>query len=503
VQQGLVSGMLTIGLAEPVATATLLTVFAVLMAVAVFFSRPLARAGVPIVLLFLVLGMLGGSEGLGGVAFDDFQFAFRAGTVALILILFDGGLNTSIASVRRSAAPAGLLATGGVLGTAGALALIGRLLGLSWPEALLIGAIVSSTDAAAVFALLRGGMLRIREKVRSTIEVESCANDPMAVALTVSLVEVLSGKTTGWTGALIMLPLQLIVGLLVGLAVGWLASVAISRIRLSTVGLYPVLTLSAAFLSFGVATLLMGSGFLAVFATALVLGSRPLPYMTGLTRVHDAVAWLSQIGMFMMLGLLVFPSKLLPVAGVGLLLGASLTFIARPLVTTLCLAPLGWKRSEIGYVGWVGIRGAVPIILATFPILGGLEYADRVFHIVFFIVVFSALLPGATIVPLTRKMGMIEHGPPIPSAAIELHSLSARSGDVRAYYIDESVAACGAMLSELQFPEHAAVILIVRGDDLLPARGATRIRAGDFVYVFCREEDEPSVGLLLGRPAEM
>lgn len=492
-------GSLMIGLTEPGTTSVVLVVFGVIMAFSALFSRTVTQLGIPVVLVFLILGMLGGSEGIGGIAFSDYEFAFRVGTIALILILFDGGMNTSLSSVRQSAAPAGLLATVGVVLTAVIVGLIGRLLGLGWGEAFLIGAIVSSTDAAAVFAVLRGGMLSVRRRVRSTIEVESCVNDPMAVVLTVGLIEIIaSGGRVSWD-LLWSVPVQLIVGAAAGLLIGWLTAFCIARIRLSTVGLYPVVTMSSAFLSFGVATLLGGSGFLAVFAAALVVGRSYLPYRAGLVRVHDAVAWLSQVCMFVMLGLLVFPSRLVEVAWVGLGLAVALVLIARPLAVAACLLPLRWSGRETGYVGWVGIRGAVPIILATFPSLAGMEGADRIFHIVFFVVAMSSIVPGATILWLTRRMGMFEPSAPTARASIEMHSLNKTNGNIYMYYIDESLAVCGATLSQIPFPEGASVVLVVRGDDVLPARGKTEIRSGDFVYVLCRAEDEARVGLLLGR----
>ncbi|MCW5765090.1 MAG: potassium/proton antiporter [Phycisphaeraceae bacterium] len=490
-----------LALAEPAATAVLLAVFGVLMASSVLFTRTLDRVGIPVVLIFLVLGMLGGSEGIGGVAFDDHAIAFRLGTVALALILFDGGLNTSAAAIRRSAGPAGVLATFGVAGTAAALAAIGRLLGLSWPEAILIGAIVSSTDAAAVFAVLRGGSLRVKEKVRATLEVESCVNDPMAVILTVAIVDVLrSGGQPGW-GLLLEVPIQLLVGAVAGIAVGLATRWILARSRFSTGGLYPVVTLAAAFVAFGGATLAWGSGFLAVFAAGATLGNGPLPFRAGLTRVHDAVAWMCQVSMFLMLGLLVFPSRLTPVAGVGLALGLGLAFIARPLVVTLCLLPFGYSAREVAYVSWVGIRGAVPIILATFPVMAAIPGADRIFHIVFFIVVVSALVPGASIVPLTRRLRLDDPEPPSPAAALEMNSLRRMNGEIHAYHIEPTVAACGVPLSEVRFPEGAAAILVVRGDEVMAARGYTVPQPGDHIYVFCRSGDEPRIGLLFGRIA--
>ena len=495
----MLSSVSLIALTEPATTAAILAVFAALMAFSVLVSKPLTKAGIPVVLIFLLLGMLGGSEGIGGIEFDNHEFAFRAGTVALILILFDGGLNTSWNSVRRSLIPAGLLATAGVVMTAGIVALIARALELSWGESLLIGAIVSSTDAAAVFAVLRGGGIAVRRRVRDTIEVESCINDPMAVVLTLSLVQILADNTSpGWS-TLVKVPLQFLAGFLVGAAIGYLAKVALTRVRLPTVGLYPVLTLSSAFFSFGAATLLSGSGFLAVFVTALILGRADLPYRAGLTRVHDAIAWLSQVCMFVMLGLLVFPSRLMPVAAVGITLALVLAIVARPLAAAACLLPLGWSKQEAGYVGWVGIRGAVPIILATFPMLAGLPDADRLFHIVFIVVAVSAIIPGATIGLATRRMRLAEPSPPIPAASIEMHSLTTTGGSVFVYYIQPTVAAAGSTLAQLRFPNDTAVILVVRGEDVRPARGSTEIRAGDFVYVYCQPEDEPAIGLLLGQ----
>lgn len=489
-----------LGLAEPGAIAGLLLVFGLLMALSLVFAGAFRRFGVPIMLGFMLLGMVGGSEGLGGVEFDNHEFALRAGMVALILILFDGGMNSSMNAIRKGIAPASVLATVGVVGTAGIMTLVGRLLGLSWPEALLVGAIVSSTDAAAVFAVLRGGKLRVKDNVRTTLEVESCVNDPTAVILTVAVVETLAATDPpGWS-LLFEIPLQLVIGGLFGLLTGWLTRLALTRVRFTTSGLHPVLTLASAFIAFGGATIIHGSGFLAVFTAAIVIGAGSPPYRAGLRRVHDAMAWLSQVGMFVMLGLLVFPSQLLPVIGVGLTLGLALAIIARPLVVWLCLLPFRFSHAERLYVSWVGIRGAVPIILASFPVIAGIENAQGVFHMVFFIVVVSAFIPGATIVPLTRWLKLNSPELPEPAAALEVHSLGRMNGRFHVYHVQPTVAACGATLAELRFPDDASVILVVRGEQLLPARGATRIQAGDFVYIFSKEGDEPIIGLMLGSP---
>lgn len=493
---------MTLALAEPGATAVLLAVFGVLMAFCVLFARPMNRAGVPIVLLFLVLGMLGGSEGIGGIAFDNHGTAFRLGTIALVLILIDGGLNTSVRAIRASLGPSGVLATVGVAGTAAALALVARAMGLSWQVALLIGAIVSSTDAAAVFAVLRAGSIRLKDRVRNVLEVEACANDPMAVILTVAVIDAVSaGRPPGW-GLLLEVPLQLAIGGAAGVAIGYVWRFLLARVQVSAGGLLPVVTLAAGFVAFGAATLAHGSGFLAAFAAAVVLGNGPLPYRTGIARVHDALAWLSQVAMFLMLGLLVFPSKLVPVAGIGLALGLALAVVARPLAVAVCLLPFGFSWRESLCIGWVGLRGAVPIILATFPVMAGLPDADEVFHVVFFIVVISTLVPGASIVPIARRLKLDEPEPPAPAAAIEMHSLRQLNGEVKAYYIDPTLAVCGATLSQVRFPEGAAAVLIVRGNELVAARGSTRLLEGDYVHVFCKPEDEPYISLLFGRPSD-
>lgn len=489
-----------LALSEPAATALLLAVFGLLMLFSTLFSRLLDRLGVPVVLLFLLLGMLGGSEGLGGLYFENYEVAFRIGTIALILILFDGGLNTPLASIRRSAAPAGVLATLGVLGTAVVLALVGRLAGLSWAEAALVGCIVSSTDAAAVFAVLRGGSLRVKERVRSLLEVESCANDPMAIILTFAAVAAIqaNGQGSGGWALLIIVPVQLALGIALGAGLGYATRIVLTRSNLTTTGLYPVITLASAFFIFGIATITYASGFLAVYTAALVLGNSTLPYRNGLTRVHDALAWLSQISMFLMLGLLATPSALLPVLTIGLIVALGLAIVARPVVVAACLAPFGFPAREIGYVSWVGIRGAVPIILATVPVMAQIPDAERIFHVVFIVVVISAIIPGATIVPLTRRLKLNDPEPPPPAAAMELHSLRPMDGVIHVYRIDPTLAVCGVALSKIRFPEGSAAIMIARGNEVIAARGHTVLQDGDHVYIFCKPGDEPRINLLFG-----
>jgi cell volume regulation protein A len=489
---------------EPFTIALLLATVGVLLAVSVLSSRITDRLGVPFGLVFLVIGILAGSEGLGGIEFENYGFAFRLGTVALVLILFDGGFNTPLGAVRRALAPAGVLATVGVVATAALAAAGARLIGFDWNEALLLGAVVSSTDAAAVFSALRGSGLHLRRRVGVTLEVESGVNDPMAVILTTIVTANLldPGAFAGWRLPL-DIAVQLAVGAGLGLAIGYGGRALLQRRRLTAGGLYAVLTVALAFLAFGVPTLLFGSGFLAVYVAAVILGNGAIPYRTSLARVHDALAWLSQVSLFLLLGLLVFPSRLLDVAGVGLLLALFLVVIARPLVVALCLAPFRFSARETAFIGWVGLRGAVPIMLATFPVLAGAPGATRLFDIVFFVVVANAVLPGATVAWLTRRLGLAAREPPGPPAVLTIESLQPLRGELLSFYVDEALAVAGARLTELPFPEGASAMMIVRGRELIPPKGDTVLQPGDHVYVVSRPEDRPLLQLMFGRPEEV
>jgi cell volume regulation protein A len=488
---------------EPQATALLLTTGGILLGVSVVFSRASSRTGVPIALLFILVGMLAGSEGLGRIAFDDYRFAFRIGSIALALILFDGGLNTPLSAIRQVAAPAGLLATVGVAAVAGLTAVGAHLLGLGWPEALLVGAVVSSTDAAAVFASLRGSGIHLKRRVGVTLEVESGINDPAAIILTTVLTANLlePGAAAGWRIPVDIL-LQIVIGAAVGLGAGYGGRALLSRLALATGGLYPVMTLALALLSFGAATLMAGSGFLAVYLAGLILGNGPLPYRTGLLRVHDALAWLSQVGMFLILGLLVYPTRLLDVAWIGLGIALLLAFLVRPLVVALCLTPFGYPRREVLYIGWVGLRGAVPIVLATFPVLAGAPQAGRLFDLVFFIVVASALIPGATVSWVTRRLGLQSKEPPAPQAVLAIESRQPLRGELMSFYIDEALVVNGVSLDDLPLPDGSAVTLLVRGDQLLPPSGSVTLQPGDHVHVIAQPEDRGIVQLMFGRPEE-
>jgi cell volume regulation protein A len=488
---------------EPAGTAVLLTICGILLVVSVLSSRASQRIGVPIALFFLVVGMLAGSEGIGGIPFDNYRLAFRIGSVGLALILFDGGLNTPLDVVRRVWVPAGVLASVGVLLVGGLVAVIARLGGLDWPAALVLGAIVSSTDAAATFAVLRASGLQLKRRVAATLEVESGANDPAAVILTTTLSQnLLRPGGLGLADMLVGIATHLLIGAVVGVAAAYAGRALLSRLQLVTGGLYPALMLGVGFLSFGLATLVGGSGFLAVYLTGIVLGNGPLPYRAGLFRIFDALAWLSQIGMFLLLGLLVYPSRLAEMAELGLGIALLLAILIRPLVVALCLAPFRYPWPERLFVGWVGLRGAVPIVLATFPVLVGAPGADRIFHLVFFIVVVGAIIPGGTVAWATRRLGLESPQPPSPHALLAIESRVPLEGDLTPFYIDEALVVCGLRLDELDFPEGASVALIVRGDRLVAPKGTTRLELGDHVYVIAQDEDRPFIQLMFGRPEQ-
>jgi cell volume regulation protein A len=488
---------------EPAGTAVLLTICGILLVVSVLSSRASQRIGVPIALFFLLLGMLAGSEGIGRIPFDDYRLAFRIGSVALALILFDGGLNTPVDVVRRVWAPAGVLASLGVLLVAGLVAGLARLGGLDWPAALVLGAIVSSTDAAATFAVLRASGLQLKRRVAATLEVESGVNDPAAVILTTTLTQnLLRPGELGLAEIVGGVVTHLLLGALVGLAAGYAGRGLMARLQLATGGLYPALMIGFGFLSFGLGTLVGGSGFLAVYLTGIVLGNGPLPYRAGLFRIIDALAWLSQIGMFLLLGLLVYPSRLTPMVELGLGIALLLAILIRPLVVAICLMPFRYPWAERLFIGWVGLRGAVPIVLATFPVLVGAPGADRIFHLVFFIVVVGAIIPGGTVAWTTRRLGLESLQPPAPHALLAIESRVPLEGVLTPFYIDEALVVCGLQLDELDFPEGASVVLIVRGDRLVAPKGTTRLEPGDHVYVIAQDEDRPFIQLMFGRPEE-
>lgn len=486
-------------MSEPNGTAFLLAGLGVLMVISVLLSRFADRVRVPVALLFIAVGAFAGADGPGGIQFDEYGLSFRLGTIALAVILFDGGLNTPLNSVGEGIRPAALLATIGVVLTATFVAVLARLLGLPWAQAALLGAIVSSTDAAAVFAVLRGSGLHLRRRVGVTLELESGLNDPMAVILTMAMTTALVSGELVWWRVLLDTVVQIAVGVGLGFAFGYLGRAVLRRTWLPAAGLYPVLTLAISFAAFGVPTLLYGSGFMAVYIAGILIGNASIRYRAGILRFHDGMAWFGQVAMFIMLGLLVTPSRLIEVAPIGIGLAVLIAIFARPVAVMLCLLPFDFRMKERAYLAWVGLRGAVPIILATFPILAGAPGGNEIFNIVFFVVVVGALLPGATVPWVTQRLGMGTDAPPPPTAMLEIVSRDLLSGEVAGFHISPSSAACGATLADLPLPPAATAAMIIRGSQLVAPRGQTQLLAGDHLYVFCQTEDLPLLELLFGQ----
>jgi potassium/hydrogen antiporter len=472
---------------------------ATLLLVGVAASKISARLGVPALLLFLGLGMLAGSDGIGGIWFDDAGLAQSLGSVALALILFAGGLATEWDRVAPVLWRAVSLATIGVALTAALIAAPAiYVLGVTPVEALLLGAIVSSTDAAAVFAVLRGQRLALKGRLQPLLEFESGSNDPMAVFLTVAFTQLLSQPETG---ALAILPLflkQMAFGTILGAAFGYIAPRLINRLQLGAEGLYPVLTLAIALTAFSATAVVGGSGFLAVYIAGIVMGNSDFVHKRSLTRFHDGLAWLMQITMFLVLGLLVFPSQLPNVAGRASLMALILVFVARPVsvFVSLAFARLGWRHKLL--VSWVGLRGAVPIILATFPLVAGLPRAELYFNLVFFVVLISVLLQGTTIAPVARMLRLQSSVPPRAPSPLEFIPAGRARSEMIELLIPEGSPVVGKQVLQLELPKSALMVLIGRGDDYIAPRGSTVMRAGDVALILVDRNDIPAVRARLG-----
>ena len=455
-----------------------------LVVVSAFTSLVAFRLGAPLLLIFLGVGLLAGEDGLGGIEFENADAAYFIGSVALAIILFDSGITTRRQTFRVAAAPAIVLATAGVFLTAVIVAIPTRfLLGLEWLEALLLGAVVGSTDAAAVFFLLRVGGIRIRERVRATLEVESGSNDPMAIFLTVTLVELIASGATGpedlsWH-FLSSFVVQLGLGAAFGLGFGYLVVQGLNRIRLEG-GLYPVVIIGLALCVFSVTSLLGGSGFLAAYVAGLVMGNMALRGGLAFRRFQEGLTWLAQITMFLVLGLLATPSEFLAIGWQAVAIGVALILIARPIAIWLCLLPFGFHRNETTFIAWVGLRGAVSILLAILPIVGGLEIGQTLFNAAFIIVLTSLLVQGWTIRPMAKWLGLVVPPRTGPVDKVELEL----PGTARHELVVYRIAADSPVAKGERVPRWARPSLFVRDGRSMRIHEAGRPRPGDYVYIF-------------------
>ncbi|NLX42874.1 MAG: potassium/proton antiporter [Chloroflexi bacterium] len=462
-----------------------LIVGGVLVLASVLVSKISDRWGVPALLLFLALGMLAGSEGLGGIYFDDPSLANAIGIVCLALILFGGGLDTRWASVRPVLGPSATLATLGVVLTALLVALLaGRVFDLPWQGAFLVGAIISSTDAAAVLSILRSKGVSLRGNLRPLLELESGSNDPMAVFLTLLALQLLQNLAVSPAQIALRVVLQIGLGLLVGVASGELLARVLGHLRLGYEGLYPVFTLASALMIYAVTATLGGSGFLAVYVAGVAMARHDFTLRTSLMRFHDGVLWLAQIGLFLTLGLLVFPSHLVPLAGRGALIALWLTLVARPVAVLLLTLPFrSLSLRERVFVSWVGLRGAAPILLATYPLVAGVPQSDLIFNVVFFVVLVSVVVQGTTIPLVARWLRLDAPLLTRPSYPIEYTGGRGLSDAFVELTVPEGALAAGHTLGELNLPPELLVILIARENEFLFPSGGSALEVGDRLLV--------------------
>jgi potassium/hydrogen antiporter len=457
-----------------------------------------SRLRVPSLILFLGVGMLIGSDGTGWIEFDDYELARTVGIIALALILFEGGLTSGLIEIRPVLGSALSLAILGTIATAVVAGLAATwLFDLTTLEGMLLGSIIATTDGAAIFALLRGSTLK--RKLARTLEGEAGMNDPVAILLVLGFIEWIEDPSFGIEGMMALFAEELGIGLAIGAGLGWLSVTALQRIRLDTAGLFPVASLTAAALSFGLAEVVGGSGFIAVYLTGLALGGAAIPAKRTITTFHQGLAWVAQVALFLVLGLLVFPSQLGDVALEGTLLALVVVLIARPAGVFLATAFFPYRNSERVVLSWAGLRGALPVVLATFPVIAGVEGSGEFFDIVFFAVLLSTLLQGSTFEFVARRLRATASRPALPQPLAERGVIRRLGAEILEHPVGEDDAIAGARVTDLNLPREAVVNVIVRGDEAIPPRGSTRLRGGDRLHILIRQENAKEVYDLLDR----
>nr|HMT30366.1 potassium/proton antiporter [Bacteroidia bacterium] len=473
-----------------------------LLLVSVFAGKTSYRFGVPILLLFLSIGMLAGSDGLGGIHFDNPQIAQFIGVVSLNFILFSGGLDTNWGSVKPILKQGIVLSTLGVLLTALSLGtFVYYVTDFTFYESMLLGSIVSSTDAAAVFSILRSKSLALKSNLRPALELESGSNDPMAYVLTIAFLSLVVNQDQSFISVIPVFFRQMILGAIAGFAFGKLSKFIINKIKLDFEGLYPVLVIALMFITFSATDTIGGNGFLAIYICAVYLGNQDLIHKKTILKMYDAMAWLMQIILFLTLGLLVFPSQVYPVMGIGLLISVFLILVARPLSVFIALSFFKMNIRRRLYISWVGLRGAVPIVFATYPLLAGIEKANFIFNIVFFISVTSVLIQGTTLSLVAKwlSVALPEKAKPLSQTEKFINELPKTA--MEEIEITPDSFAVGKKIVDLGFPKNAIIAMIKRNNKFITPGGATQILANDMLLVLSdNQEGLNKVHVLLKSP---
>ena len=470
----------------------------VLLCLSVLATLLSARSGIPILLIFLLIGMLAGESGPGGIEFESYSVAYMVGNLALAIILLDGGMRTRMETFRVGLRPALSLATLGVVITSGITGLLAvYILDLSWMHGLLLGSIVGSTDAAAVFSLLSGKGMHLNQRVGASLEIESGTNDPMAIFLTLTLIGLITGEMHGAGDTLLFLLTQFGIGAVAGVLGGVLLVQLIKRVGLAS-GLYPILVTGFGLALFALTALLAGSGFLAVYLAGLVVGNARLRHMESILPVFDGLAWLSQIGLFLVLGLLISPADMWAMALPASLIALALIFIARPLAVLVALVPFfGFNARELGFISWVGLRGAVPIVLAIFPLMAGIPEGAMIFNVAFFVVLISLLVQGSTLPQMARLLQVEVPPEPAPRRRSMLGIFEEDDFEMFLYTVS-SESIDGVVVRQLTFPPHCRVAAVFRGENLLPASGSTRLALNDVLCVIGRSNHLKTLNNMFG-----
>ncbi|MBC6368502.1 potassium/proton antiporter [Algoriphagus sp. AK58] len=469
----------------------IILVSSILLILSIIASKTAGRAGIPVLLLFLGVGMLAGTDGIGKINFEDPFAAQFLGVIALTYILFSGGLDTKWESIRPVLGPGMVLSTLGVLLTAVSVGVFASWVGgISLKEGILLGAIVSSTDAAAVFSILRNKSIGLKGNLRPLLELESGSNDPMAFFLTIGMTSWLSLEGFSPVDLVPMFFKQMILGALGGYGLGKACVLLVNRINLEYEGLYSVLMLALVAMIYALTDRIGGNGFLAVYLAGITMNQSRIVHYKSYIRFFDGVAWLMQIVMFITLGLLVFPSQVLHVVGIGFLIAVFLIFVARPLGVWASLVFFRFKTREKLFISWVGLRGAVPIVFATFPLLAGLEKSNLIFNIVFFIVIASVSLQATTLAKVAKWLHLAVPEGLKRKSLLDIELSDGFKNALVEVVLPQSSTLDGKKILDLNFPKTALIVLINRDHKYITPNGSTELKSGDQLMVMVNSESE-------------